>query len=540
VQEEAEEKEKEVTPPARRTRRAGLIALLTATACLWGATTAGAKMYFLDVIGDKISVVNSTGQITSSNFIRTGRSFEPCCTMEVGSFGLATDGPHIYWSNKDEARGINSSIGRATLDSTGKVVDGSVNPVFAPLPGVVWGIDLELQPDGSSFLFWAHRQFDGAAEGIGRMEIDPEGEVVEDSIDPNFITGVSNILYVAADGQNLFWNNAGTDSIGHARFDADGNLVGTPNPQAIPSGDDAPMDPASQADVMEPSGLVAEDGFLYWGNDERKYPGHPGKPVIRGGGTSIGRVAIDETGAPVAPAEGEYITGEGSLQPPGVSSGAQKPNGLATDGAYLYWGNGDLPVNQDADDIGRAPLDDPMGPGFRFSFVRSPFTSSIVVQRDATVEPDCPTSKEPVATCTITVTDPLPMGANAPMGTVEVSASGTGTWSPEAECLLSPAGPNTSTCVLEYTRESDRGELITATYRGDEKYAAAEGDSPLLPIPVDPEPPVQPPILPTLPSNPKHAEMPGPGAKKKCKKGKTGKKGKKKRGKKCRKKKRKN
>jgi hypothetical protein len=139
-----------------------------------------------------------------------------------------------------------------------------------------------------------------------------------------------------------------------------------------------------------------------------------------------------------------------------------------------------------------------------------------------------------VVTCTITVSDLFTAGGEAPSGTVKLEASGEGTWDPEAECLLSDASATSATCVVDYAREGDGGELITATYTGDDTFSPAEGDNPLLPKLKDP-PPDDDPVLPTFPSNPGNPTGPGATPAKKCKKKGKGKKAKKK-FKKCKKK----
>jgi hypothetical protein len=519
--------------------RSTLAVTAAITASLFCAGTAGAKVYYLDVMNDTIAEANASGQVTDSSMIPVGRNFSPCCTMNFGGFGLATDGPHIYWSNNDYVSGTRSSIGRATLDSTGDVIEDSIDPTFVMLPGAVRGITAEAQPDGSTLLFWVHRPPEsgsGGIQGIGRMQIDAEGAVVEESINPNFITGASDPLHIDVDNGNGFWSNNSTDSIGHFSYDTDGDLIGTPDPLAIPHGDEAPLDPLSEPDVVEPTGVAVKDGYVYWGNDRWKnldaYRG-------RGDGHELGRAPFAADGELTGPVENLFITGVGSYQY--QFTGTQTPNGVATDGAYVYWANGGIPLWSDKDDdIGRAPLTDPMGPAFRYSFIRTEFVTSIVAQRDANVGADCPTSKLTVVTCTITVSDDIPTGAEAPSGRVLLTASGDGTWANDGECLLSQASATSSTCVMEYTREGDGGELITAQYTGDDAYSASGGETALLPKQKDPPPPDSDPILPDPPGDGKGkpGSDSGPGAtgtgtsSKKCKK-KNAKKSKKK--KKCKK-----
>jgi hypothetical protein len=522
----------------KRRRRAAAVAAASALGALslWTAGPASADLYYvsLDFPNYYIAKANDTGQTTDSSFIPVGRMIGPCCTHIASGFGVATTGRHMYWSNADSDQYNSSSIGRATIGDDGEVVAGSVTQTLAPVPDIAYGLALAMRPDGGAYLYYAHQIGFGqpGSDGIGRIELDPAGDVVPGSVDPDFITGADDPYHVAAAGNDIYWGNQGTDSIGHARIDAEGAIIGAPDHLMLPSGD-VPSDPDHEPDVWSPMGVAVGGGNLYWANHEWKYPGAP-----RGGGHQIGRVALGADGLASGPVENKWVTGVGSVDR--QFTGATSPNSVATDGAYVYWANGGLPFWSDKDDdIGRAPVVDPMGPNFSYSWVRTEFNGQILALRGAEVGADCPTSKEPVVTCTVTVSNRESLGAAIPQGRVIFSATGSGSFDPaDGECLLSPASDSTATCVIDYAREGDGGELITARYTGGPTFAAAEGDAVLLPVPKDPPADDGTPVLPVLPDPLPRPQTPGKSAKPKCKKAKS-KKQKRKSKKKCSKGKRK-
>jgi hypothetical protein len=503
-------------------------------ALLATASAAQATVWFTDIDQNTIGRANATGQVVDSVAVVTDQDR----TLS----GLALDGRYIYWSNAntDDPSAATSSIGRAELDAAGDVIPASVDQDFITDLRRPLGLAVDPRPT-KTFLYWADAKTPYAAgqdppaglDQIGRVEIDPEGNIVAGTRDEDFITGASSPQDVEAVGDDIYWTNRSNDSIGHARLSDVGNIVGIPTNAAVVSGDTLPNDPTSQPNALEPFGIVARNGFVYWTNRLHKNAnptfnpaqavGPFNQPVLYGDGKTINRVPVGVNGLPSAAVQRGFVGSQ--PRPTGQGTGAQAPTGLATDGNLLYWNNFGVPFfNAQDNDIGRTRISSPNA-GFLYSFVQTGMSTALVALRDSTVALDCPTSQESRVTCTATVTDPESDNAESPQGVLTFGASGAGTWDPaDSECILSEASDSTSTCVIDFIREGNNGQAITVSYAGSPIHAGTTGDGTLLPriVITPPDPPIIPPKGDRPPRN-----EPGPGGGtpavnlKKCKKKKS-------------------
>jgi len=150
------------------------------------------------------------------------------------------------------------------------------------------------------FVYWTVPD----ANAIGRAGMNGTG------VDQTFITGLQGVQGVAVNSAGIFWTNTGTGSIGRA------NLDGTGINQNFITG-------------ASPSNLMAADAdHLYW--------------------TILGQFAESIARADVS---------GGNLNPGFISGGDQvnDPEGVAVDGAHVYW------TNLLGGEIGQANLADGSG-----------------------------------------------------------------------------------------------------------------------------------------------------------------------------------
>jgi sugar lactone lactonase YvrE len=258
------------------------------------------------------------------------------------AIGVAVDSEHIYWV--DPSTG---SIGRADLDG------GNREPSFI-VPGPT-----ECEPDvfeeshpryvavDSNHVYWTNTGcFNSEAQPIegtgtiGRADI----EGTPTSVEPEFITGLSNPQGIAVNGTHIYWGNAGklfeARGIGRAAVDASEVNQGflppsggtqsygvalSPTHVYFSANDNngtvrrAPLNGGAQESVFvgtgsEVRGVAVDSGHIYWASQ---------------GEEAIGRATLE-----LKNPEKEFIELEG------------KPNGLAVDAAHLYWStNGESPTN---------------------------------------------------------------------------------------------------------------------------------------------------------------------------------------------------
>ena len=240
---------------------------------------------------------------------------------------------HIYWANH-----LNGTIGRANIDGT------EVNQRFVVGRPGMCGLAVV-----GDYIYWANDD----ENTIGRVKLDGTGA------SQTLVTSTGGACGLASDGTYLFWttrNGSEEGSIGRSKLD------GTEEDEAFVQ------------QVMPPSliGIAVGQGFIFWGSaadavgcvrtDGRFANGYcaslsnPSTGVAvaqghlywgNGQGTTIGRATIAVSDmAETTDADESFMTVAGN------------PEGLASDGTYLYWSA--------AGAIGRANLD---GSGANDTFI---------------------------------------------------------------------------------------------------------------------------------------------------------------------------
>jgi sugar lactone lactonase YvrE len=216
---------------------------------------------------------------------------------------LAVDGANVYWSSRPADPG-DPRIGR------GDIADGA-NPQPAVVPDAhAAGIAVD-----SKYVYWA----DPVTDTIGRAELD--GNEPEYS----FITGADNPQGVAVDAEHLYWTNAATGTvadpnlprvadgaIGRADLDGSGDLVTGSVKQNFIS------------EANNPGGIAVNGEHIYWANR-----GEQGGGSAPENTKAIGRADLD--GGKADQAFIPYVDF------PHIPNGLGAPNGIAVDGAHLYW-----------------------------------------------------------------------------------------------------------------------------------------------------------------------------------------------------------
>ena len=225
-----------------RGRGLALAAVLAMMVCGCLAAQADAFVYWTN--NAALGRANLDGSGVNQNLIGVG----------LGVFGIAVDGPRIYWTNYE-----GDTIGRANLDGS------DANKSFISGASFPQGLAVV-----GEHIYWANNQRDT----IARANLDGSG------VDQSFITGASGPEGLAVDGQHIYWTNALDDTIGRA------NLDGTGVDQSFITG----------AGFM--FGVAADGQHVYWTD----YNG------LTDSGT-IGRANLDGSGA-----NQSFITGLGFPQ----------------------------------------------------------------------------------------------------------------------------------------------------------------------------------------------------------------------------------
>jgi hypothetical protein len=195
---------------------------------------------------------------------------------------VAVNGSHIYWTNSASGANGAGTIGRANLDGTSpeqSFITGASNPQGIAVDG--------------SFIYWANAGTTAATRAIGRANLDgtsPNQSFVA-------VTGLSGPSGVAVNASFIYWTNPGdgetfSNSIGRA------NLDGTsPNQSFVNT-------------LIDPGALTLNGSFLYWADKKAGFSGQ-GIGRVKLDGSELSRIFIDTL----------------------------EPQGVAVDGAHLYWGN---------------------------------------------------------------------------------------------------------------------------------------------------------------------------------------------------------
>jgi len=314
-------------------------------AAFMAATPDGSKAFFAS--SEKLTNDATTGPeplppaLASSNLAAGDR--DPNCLL-TSARGVAVDSAHIYWANPKAG-----TIGRADLNGCGNpepnFVTGADNPQYV-------AVDAE-------HLYWTSDAGKGdTGEGaIGRAKLGAGGA---EEIDQDFIEGASKPQGIAVNSEYVYWANAGgtfeTRTIGRAKLGAgaaeeiDQDFIGVDSgiqehtPQGIAinashiyaavnstqefssikrwdinGGSAAPVTFFDSQHLNIPGlrGIALDAGHVYW---------------ARQGFDTIGRINLE---LEASSAEDREFIGE-----------AGHPQGLAVDGARIYWSaNGEIPPN---------------------------------------------------------------------------------------------------------------------------------------------------------------------------------------------------
>ena len=248
-----------------------------------------------------------------------------------------------------------SSVGRADVDGT------SVDPTL--IVDTAGSVRRTALAAGGSWLYWGDND-----SSIGRANLDGG------TIDYGLVTDANQPAGVAVAGGYLFWTNFGGSTIGRSNVDGtdgDESLVAVPGNATSITSDGryiyytisqdgsvvrAGLDGSDPQQLLSAtgsfSGLTTDGRYLYWLSN------------FGGSATSIGRAAIDGSGADPGWLEGvaiqkgssgiavdsDYIywtapdaVGRAAITGTGVDNsfitGADQPVGLAVTDDYIFWTN---------------------------------------------------------------------------------------------------------------------------------------------------------------------------------------------------------
>jgi len=234
-------------------------------------------------------------------------------TVLLQSIAWSAHAAGIYWTNPG-----NATIGHANLDGTG--VNNNFMTYYGPS-----GIDTD-----GTYLYWT---WSGCCSSydyqhIARSNLDGTG------LNNDFINSHAYPSSIAVDGTHIYWGDefsASTGSLPRPTSIGRANLDGTGANNTFIGG-------------VDPSSIAIDSKYLYWTDFVSN---------------TIGRANLDGTGV-----NNSFITG------------AIHPNGLVTDGTYLYWGNTDTSCGYcNFGSIGRANLD---GTGVNNNFIHGVYNANDV------------------------------------------------------------------------------------------------------------------------------------------------------------------
>ena len=360
---------------------------------------------------------------------------------------LATFAPsaqaYIYWSNYGNGfTGGGTTLGRANIDgsaATASFITGASNPA---------GLAVD-----AGHLYWSE-----GGTAIGRANVDGSG--INEAFIPAGATA-GNVVAIALDSAYIYWTD-GSRWIGRANLDgsgANGQFIdmgsGTSTNGIAVSGGELYVGEAGQIARVAATGgtpstfvqlangsdfatsLSVVAGYLYWTD------------LNLGVGASIGRVPLSGNGP------------NASLIP-----GLTFPEGIASDGTYIYW------TDDGTQTIGRAKLDgsqvnmtfisDPAGPAGLAVDARVDPTSTSISCTPATV------AAGGVSACTAAVSDSA--STELPSGTVVFSA-GSGTFFPGGNSCTLTAQPSGASCTVGAEALTTGIQTIAASYQGDTTHA---------------------------------------------------------------------
>ena len=195
-------------------RRAALALATLALATLALASRADGYIYWANAGTNTIGRANLDGDPSSVNqgFIGSDGANVPA--------GVAVTGANIYWTN--EGPGGFGTIGRANVDGGG--VDNDFVDEGPTIPDDPVSVAVDDQ-----YLYWADDSeflpiIGRAGVVVGNDEYRVGTDLSDPAQNPQFARLVNEPLGVAVFGGQLYWANHGTQTIGRADLDSNGNV----------------------------------------------------------------------------------------------------------------------------------------------------------------------------------------------------------------------------------------------------------------------------------------------------------------------------
>lgn len=277
--------------------------------------------------------------------------------LQTAALGLAVSGEHLYWANPG-----NGAIGRATLDGSGNLVPGSVEPSFIEGAGRPQYVAVDAE-----HIYWTNTGELGELGPVIDKGTIGRAPIEGGSAELDFIEGASNPEGIAVTGGEIYWANSlpsvcsngtchnpmlsiarapitgvapdqsfiniqnatpqGLTTDGSHLFFAEDPFTGGNETSSIRRVDLDGSNPASfgpERPHNEIQGISLNSGYLYWAAK---------------GDSTLGRAPLSlfsehKSCAEIATCEPEMLQPEGGLK------------GIAADGEHLYWGlDGELQPN---------------------------------------------------------------------------------------------------------------------------------------------------------------------------------------------------
>jgi hypothetical protein len=280
------------------------------------------------------------GRATSS-----GTEIDPTWITGVSAhYGLALDDTYLYWANESTG-----DIGRARLDGTEvnqKWITGAKAPVGVAVSG--------------TYIYWT----DVSTNDIGRATINGT------EVNQKWITGANGPTSVTVTSEYVYWVNQGTNDIGRATL-AGGSvnqsfITELTSPEAITTQggylyfSQGPSNTIGRSTVngtdvelawltgaASPRGLAISGEQIYWANNTTETIGRANLTIYDEALPAVFSLSPIPGDAP-ALAE---VSIEAGVEPEEtLITGAHNPQGVATDGTYVYF------CNSETGYIGRAKL----------------------------------------------------------------------------------------------------------------------------------------------------------------------------------------
>jgi hypothetical protein len=406
---------------------------------------------------------------------------------------ISPDGTRLYWSNFGSF-GVGESVGSAQLDAEGGLVAGTVNHAFitgldgprgvatdgqfvyvansgtdsilrAPAAGGAASPFITnaaiASPEGIAVnagnIYWGNSSgFD--AQSVGRQQLDPvTRNLVPGTFDNDFIADTLAAAGLALDNRYLYFTELDASVVGRAELDAEGDLVGDP-----------------EHDFIEPNGFPLMYAVAVNRSASTEVTCAPEAPTPGVAVTCTAEVSDVAGGTPAAPAGSVRFSSPaaGTFDPATCELGAADTDSSTCAVTFTASATGDAVVTGTyrgnrlhTGDSGDETVE-----------VIAPNPTSTAVSCDA------PIDLGEASICTVTVSD---TGAepSTPGGTVSFGASGSGAFSPAAECSLAPVDVSSASCSVDYAPAVAGTQTVTASYAGEPRHLTSSGqDADLLTI----------------------------------------------------------